>query len=310
MKITHKKTKPIDALFTGCKVLRFTNQNIGGWITKVGKSKNVLSNAASGDLLANSAFVLGAENITAFDVNKETLFYSELKLVAHVMLNRDEFLNFFTNNGIMQRNRDLPFSREVYLFLRNELTDETREFWDEKYEKCGCGLMRNEIACKMFEGRIPLNLGVDSPVPNNPYLQPENYKKSQDATSGLNVELLHTDMENLPREIEGKKYGLGIFSNIEGFVGSESFHRHGYCLERFKKFFDASLSPLLSQIKTIQATHVWCHDEAEEAKAQECAEYVESKGHKASIIKFKPAWSRRLRVTDGKTNDSVLIVKR
>jgi len=301
MKISFKKTKPINMTIKdcGCGVLTFTNQNIAEYMEELATNKkSVLCVAASGDYLINTA-LLGTENITAFDANPRTLYYTELKLMALRTLPRDKFIKFLTSDFL---------NIEIYKSFKKLLSPQTQEFWDKTYEKLHKNQNRIDhystffsdergVFCYSHHLRASRNYitGAYSYVSKNIYFKPENYEKAQEAVKNLTVEFLHTDVSALPKEIGNKKFDLALLSNIEGFT--KGGHWNGkFDLERFKTFFDTNVKPLTKNCKVIQAAHHWgdvwtegIYLTKQKPIAEECVQYAQGKGFKNSrLLEFSP----------------------
>ena len=76
-------------------VYAFTTENLAGYLPHfVWDNKRVLTVCGSGDQIGNLA-LLGAEEILAFDINKNALSWAELKLAALKALSFQEYLDFF-----------------------------------------------------------------------------------------------------------------------------------------------------------------------------------------------------------------------
>ena len=93
-----------------CRVYNMTTENIFGFLNNYDlKDKKVLTVAGSGDQRLNS-YLLGAKDVTCFDINPLTELNMELKDRALETLCLDEFLDFFgIVNGYYDENSVLDF---------------------------------------------------------------------------------------------------------------------------------------------------------------------------------------------------------
>ncbi len=93
------------------------------------KGKRVLTVTGSGDQVVNALFY-GASEVVGFDINRNSLFITELKLGAIRALSYKEFLRFFsqTKQG---------FGQVLYLKIRPLLSKACQTYVDRLYEVAG-----------------------------------------------------------------------------------------------------------------------------------------------------------------------------
>lgn len=106
---------------------------------KIGPKDNVISIASAGD----NTFALLLQNpksITAIDCNPLQIFLIELKMKAIELLEYNDFVSFVGAHPCGNR-------LELYNQLANQLTKDTREFWDNQKEN----IIKGIIHCGKFE---------------------------------------------------------------------------------------------------------------------------------------------------------------
>ena len=93
------------------------------------KGKRVLTVIGSGDQVIN-AFFYGAREVVGFDINRNALFMTELRLRAISTLSYQEFLCFFlqTRNG---------FSHALYTKVWPSLSKACQRYFDQAYKAVG-----------------------------------------------------------------------------------------------------------------------------------------------------------------------------
>ena len=164
----------------------------------------VLTVGSSGDQLLTYA-LKGSKDITIMDANSLTPFYSCLKLEALNKLSREEFISFFTKSSSNKNFMDEKTYKEK---IRPNLDSALASFWDNLYEK--------DYHDKIFN----LEGSLDT-LP--PYLiNDENYSKTKDVISNVNVTFVLSDISNFYKYAEGE-YDFIDLSNIYTYVSKDKF---------------------------------------------------------------------------------------
>lgn len=122
------------------KIYPFTTESISGYITKMDvENKNVLTLGSSCDQALNS-LLLGASDVTIFDINERVRYFYELKKklilsskreeLIHEVINSKQYSYFddiFSCNDLMKMNLYLQ-NDENYSKLQNILKEKTINF--------------------------------------------------------------------------------------------------------------------------------------------------------------------------------------
>ena len=97
-----------------------TTENINGFLSKYDlKNKKVLTVAGSGDQRLN-AYLMGADDVTCFDINELCKYHLDLKDKAIINLSYEEFLKFF---GFLSK--DSVFQTDLFMKIQDRLDPDT-----------------------------------------------------------------------------------------------------------------------------------------------------------------------------------------
>ncbi len=189
------------------KLYAFTTENIAGYITNFNlKNKKVLCVAGSGDHIINS-ILCGCKNIDAFDINRNALFFAELKLLMLKQLSFEEYLDFFMIDG------GSPFCFQTYLKYKKQLSNEASKYFDSLYKTYnfnGSDVRAGEVFNNKYDTR-------QNKLRYNLYLTKENFYKAKQNCQGVSVTLIEGDLKNLKFS---KNYDIILLSNISDYISN------------------------------------------------------------------------------------------
>ena len=113
------------------KIYLMTTENIKGFLQQYDlQNKEILTVAGSGDQMLN-AYLMGAKNVTCFDINPLAFFQVKLKKAAVCALNYEEFLEFFFPEfGRL-------FDRYLFNKISLQLDQETNDLFNYFYSNFG-----------------------------------------------------------------------------------------------------------------------------------------------------------------------------
>lgn len=193
------------------KIYPFTNENIKDYYKNIDfNDKNVLSVVGSGDHILN-AYLSGAKSVDAFDVNPLSKYYSELKIAGIKTFAIDDFVTFFykiDDNKYMNLNK--------YHFLRSNLRDEYKLFWDYYIKLLNFNLinLKKEIYDKLFNYDIP---NIKDVIKSNKYLS--NYEDYYKLRNILKDKITtYYDLNVFDLDKINKKYDIILLSNIAAYL--------------------------------------------------------------------------------------------
>lgn len=202
----------------------FSTENLTGFLTEDKlQDKKVLLTGSSADQLI-TAQLYGAKEITCFDLNPLVEYLYDLKMAAIKTLPLDEFLDFF-----YYRNRNLDaFSMDKYHKIRTELSDDTKDFWDNLYQRYHEIYFRDKLFFSSEE-----ELDREKYKNYLPYLMKENYQILRNKTNLSKVSFIETNVLDLDK-ILTESYDLIYFSNIFSRIEMLSFYNDSYIKNLYK----------------------------------------------------------------------------
>ena len=204
MKITYKLKNNHS---TKWQLYSFTTENIAGYLNEFNfEKKSVLTVAGSGDHILN-AILLGSLNITAFDINANALYFSELKLVMAKNLSYQQFLDFFMINSKNALNFDI-FSK-----FCNNLSNFSKDYFLKLYEEFnfdGYKLRHSNHFNNKYDKQ---NLKIKY----NIYLTRENFNKLKQTIDKATITYIESDIKTLQL---ARKYDIVLLSNISDYLSN------------------------------------------------------------------------------------------
>lgn len=202
--------------FLKAPIYLYGTEAIGAYYSNLDlEDKSVLVVNGSGDQVLN-AYYFGAKKVVGFDIVANTRYILDLKIVAIQKLSRLEFLVFFGDT------KDLgDFNYETYKLLKNELSKETDDFFEELFEKYdydGAKLLRSGDFRKRKEFYEKLFV-------INPFLaNDENYEKMKQLVSEITLEFVESDIYEVHNKIKDK-FDLINLSNVLNYISKDLVKR-------------------------------------------------------------------------------------
>ena len=180
------------------------------------KNKRVLTVIGSGDQVINALY-FGAREVIGFDINRNALFMTELKLAAISTLSYQEFLKFFSQTKT-------GFDYKLYLKIRLSMSQACQKYFDQLYKEVRYhGLGTSEY----FRNRDKLIYkNKNNVLQINAYLKSESsYKKMKSILVNsrpiLYVENVLTLTDS--KKLRGKKFNVINLSNVPNYLTGRSF---------------------------------------------------------------------------------------
>ncbi len=198
----------------------FTTENLAGYLPGLSlQGKRVLTVSASGDHVLN-AWMFGAKDVQAFDLNLASRHYTELKLAALQTLDRRAFIDFFTREG------DDPLCMGRYQKMRGRLGEDARAFWDRVYAEAGRGdRLRRSALFKHYPSKEAQWQRY------NPYLQSdEGYALARANAAGKPLDWVQADVSALPRLTRGP-FDVVLLSNVADYTPKGELPAYGRMME-------------------------------------------------------------------------------
>lgn len=229
------------------KLYSFATENVAGYMAHFNRIRSVLTVTGSGDQ-AFHAILNGARDVTCFDCNQFASFWVELKLCAISNLSWIEFRNFFL------RNSDSQLDYETYLRLKNNLTQNAKDFFNSLYiNNCYSGSILRES--NLFNLKFDIDTIKISTIS---YLKDE--KKYHDLKSLLlltSIDYILCDVNKVSKFIpKNKKFDLILLSNISDYI-CEMYPDSKSALQEFSNNVLNTLSNHLNPNGVLAAAYIY-----------------------------------------------------
>jgi len=185
--------------------------------------KDVLVVGASGDHMIN-AYLLGAKNVTCFDINILAKYFVDLKIAGLKKLSYRQFLRFFLRSS-------KALSYNVYLNLRSQLLPAAKFFWDSIYKKVNNNgqVLRESL---LFNNSFDRD---EEKISNNLYLQSaKHYQAARQQIRDKKLVWFASSVEDICRQalFKSKAYDIILLSNLADYA-SLMFRERNY-LQQFR----------------------------------------------------------------------------
>ena len=215
----------------------FTTENIKGYMSNLDlKNKSILTVGSSTDQVVNS-FLYGSKDITLFDINPFTKYYFELKKAGILLLEFNTFYEFFSNNIN-------SFNIKTYSLLRNNLSKETKLFWDSLFNSYDNYFFRDKLFSK---DERPLK----TLIKYNPYMSEINYNTLKTTINSLNPIFINSSLNEIKNKVI-RKYDYIFLSNISSYLKL-------YTKENISEFINAinGLTNILNKDGSIYLAYIY-----------------------------------------------------
>lgn len=178
------------------------------------RDKRVLTIAGSGDQIINALFY-GAKEVVGFDINRNALFLTELKIAAIRTLSYPQFIRYFSQTKT-------GFSHALYATIRPALSKACKTYFDRLYTAVGSNGLG---VSKYFRSRSNL-------VDKAKVLKINGYLADQVAYSKIRKILERSRptlyVENLltlatSKKFQGNKFDIINLSNVPNYLTGRSF---------------------------------------------------------------------------------------
>lgn len=261
------------------KVYLMTTENIKDFLQRYNlHNREILTVAGSGDQMLN-AYLMGAKNVTCFDINPLAFYQVKLKKAAICTLSYDEFINFFiVDNGSCLRH-------SLYKKIEKELDDDARYFFEYLYSQYN----NKEIFKKIYYKFKP-DIGTMRKM--NAYLEEDNYKKLSSILKDKEISFIQSNVTNLKIYIAEQHYDMILLSNISDSI------ENIYSTEPLRQFKGLiySLSNCLNQNGIIQVGYIYySHDNIFSDNEQRQQVFTTDEFHSSIVESYDcPYWKDKI----------------
>ena len=202
MKINYKLQQSVQGAW---QLYSFTTENIAGYINNFDfKNKKILTVAGSGDHILNS-ILLGGTTVDAFDINRNALFFSELKLIMVEVLSFEQFLDFFMIDS------QKAFDYETYCKISSKLSNYAKLYFDNLYFQFannGQKLRQSNIFNNKYDTR-------ENKLKYNIYLNKNKYNQLKKSLNFASITLIEGNIKDLCLY---QSYDIILLSNISDYL--------------------------------------------------------------------------------------------
>lgn len=192
-----------------CKLYSMTTENIAGFLKKYNlNDKRVLTVAGSGDQRLN-AYLMGASEVTCFDINGLCKLQLDLKDKAIQYLEYEDFLRLFgiyTETPIEGQILDV----DMFHKIEDYLDEDTYSFF--YYVLCEKDYTIHNSIYYPFDKSLSIQQRM------NAYLNPDSYYLLRHRLRGKSNRFIHVGIDQLSDIIKGEKYDLILLSNISDYT--------------------------------------------------------------------------------------------
>ena len=225
-----------------CKLYSMTTENISGFLKKYDlKDKKVLTVAGSGDQRLNS-YLMGAKEVTCFDVNSLCKLQLDLKDKAITHLEYDEFLRLF---GITDDDLDIILDPEMFHKIEDYLEKDSWSFFHYLLFEANARLQTNIY--------YPFDCSLSKQRKNNAYLTPDAYYTLKRTLPGKSKRFINTGIDQLAGSISDEKFDVILLSNISDYT---QLICPSNPLENYRRIID-QLALLLNEPGIMQVGYIY-----------------------------------------------------
>jgi len=191
------------------RLYSFSNENLSGYLSNNNyHQKSALTVGSSADQLLN-LINYQCQDVTVVDVNPFVEYYFELKKAAIFGLNRNEFINFFTNNKAVLKIFNPLFKYSTYQKISSYLNPEAKKFWDTLFTTYDPQLIKQ----KLFMPSEPTRKEI---ILNNDYLNDDNFKTLRQRIEKASITFKVDEIKT--RKLSYSEYDYVILSNVFDYI--------------------------------------------------------------------------------------------
>lgn len=195
---------------TYSKIYSMTTENIYGFLKNYDlKNKKVLTVAASGDQRLN-CYLLGASNVTCFDINPLAKLQLNLKDEALINLNYEKFIKFI---GIYSKKYG-----DYYKTLDDQIFEELKDKIDFETYLLFNYIINENKNIKPRDIYFPFENELDKLIKMNNYLEQDSFNKLKKIMGHKKIDFIESNIKDLPDKLNNEKYDLILLSNISDYL--------------------------------------------------------------------------------------------
>ena len=207
-------------------IFLFSNDEMDTILRNMDFEDGLLSVTASLDHALN-AILLGAKDVTLFDINKAAKYFAELKLHAIKNLDYEEFLHLYglepvkfpkfqkKNVKILKENNSVKLNKDMVYKLCKDMNKPYSYFFERLFFLNFFDNEKNQIN---FHKNI---------MPNaNLYMKKDEFYKLKELLNDVKInEYIDCDIFDLKKHISDNEYSAMIFSNITSYFVKDDYKK-------------------------------------------------------------------------------------
>lgn len=231
----------------GCfsKMYSMTTENLYGFLKNIDlKDKKVLTVNGSGDQLLN-AYLLGAKDVTCFDINPNSFCNTKLKIAAIKNLCFNDFLSFFNVHKFGSFSMYGSLDYRLFEKLVPHLDKDTINLYSLFYQKIG-GNIFNSIYHNYYD-----SLNKLSKISG--YMNQKSYNELVNKLDSVELKFIESNIVSLKDKLKDEKFDIILLSNISDYI-VELFDTNA--LVKFRSLTD-SLMENLNDNGLIQVGYIY-----------------------------------------------------
>ena len=216
-------------------IFLFSNDEMDTILRNMNFEGGLLSVTASLDHALN-AILLGAKDVTLFDINKAAKYFAELKLHAIKNLDYEEFLHLYglepvkfpkfqkKNVKISKENNNVKLNKDMVYKLCKDMNKPYSYFFERLFFLNFFDNEKNQIN---FHKNI---------MPNaNLYMNKAEFYKLKELLNDVKInEYIDCDIFDLKKHISDNEYSAMIFSNITSYFVKDDYKKLHILLNEIK----------------------------------------------------------------------------
>ena len=193
------------------KLYSFTTENIYGFLKNYDlNNKKVLTVAGSGDQRLN-LLLMGASDVTCFDINPLSRMQLELKDAAIKNVNYEKFVKFFGAYTKKYGDYYKMLDSRIFSEIEKDLDNDTYTFFNYIINQSDSIKPKN-VYFDFFDNKL------NKLVKFNNYLEQENYIKLKNIIKYKKINFIRSNIIDLKDNIKDEKYDMILLSNISDYT--------------------------------------------------------------------------------------------
>lgn len=241
-----EKNKALSNYFRNySRMYMMTTENLNGFFNHFSvEGKSILTVAGSGDQRLNS-YILGAKDVTCFDINPLTELHLKLKDTAIKNIDLDKFISFFE---IKNDNKEYSsLDPRIFRMFKDYLDEDVYSFYNY--------VINESIYLRSRDIYIDFINDISNQKRINNYLDLDSYNNIRNIIRNKSIDFIESNVIDLPCKLDGKKYDMILLSNISDYIHHIYNDNH---MSKYKELID-SLKNNLTEDGIMQVGYIYSY---------------------------------------------------